>query len=86
MVVDRAETVKSSGDVKTFKWLFFEATVDTDDTVTFASLTAITGGYILKKSDCATAVTFTKATNVATITQAALDEEVVQGIMWGTPA
>jgi hypothetical protein len=87
-LVDRAETVTSSKQTVVTaavekKYLTFEATVSTDDTVTLGNLADILGAALFKKSD-GTGVTFSKATNVITITEAALSDEPVVGFAYGT--
>ena len=65
------------------KYITFEATVSTDDTITLGDLTDILGAAVFKKSD-GSSVTFTEATNVITITQAALTNVAVVGFAYGT--
>jgi len=87
MVADRAETITSSREAiitaaTTKKVLTFEATVSTDDTITLSDLTTINGAALLKRSD-GSAATCTVATNVITVTQAALTDVVIVGIAVG---
>jgi hypothetical protein len=87
-LVDRSETVTSSKQTVVTpavekKYLIFEATVSTDDTVTLGDLLDILGAAVFKKSD-GSAVTFTEATNVITITQATLTNVPVVGFAYGT--
>jgi hypothetical protein len=65
------------------KYITFEATVSTDDTITLSDLTDILGAAVFKKSD-GSSVTFTEATNVITITQAELTDVAVVGFAYGT--
>jgi len=87
-MVDRQETVTSSKQTVVTaavekKYITFEATVSTNDTITLGDLSDILGAAVLKKSD-GSAVTFTEATNVITITQAALTDVPVVGFAYGT--
>jgi hypothetical protein len=87
-MADRSENVTSSKQTVVTaavekKYLTFEATVSTDDTVTLSDLEDILGAAVFKKSDGST-VTFTEATNVITITQAALTDVAVVGFAYGT--
>ena len=77
MVVDREETVLREENVSTRKAIWADATVSTDNTVTFGSVTTITFSAVCKKTDGAT-VAHTKATNVITITEAALTNVLVE--------
>lgn len=65
------------------KYATFEATVSTDYTVPISELTDILGAAVFKKSD-GSAVTFTEATNIITITQASLTNVDVVGFAYGT--
>jgi hypothetical protein len=85
---DRTETVTSSKQTVVTaavekKYITFEATVSTDDTITLGDLSDILGAAVLKKSD-GTSVTFTEATNVITITQASLTDVPIVGFAYGT--
>jgi hypothetical protein len=87
-LADRAETVTSSKQTVVTaavekKYIAFEATVTTDDTVTLGNLADILGAALFKKSD-GTTVAFTEATNVITITEAALTDEPIVGFAYGT--
>jgi hypothetical protein len=87
-MADRTETVTSSKQTVVTaatekKYITFEATVSTDDTVTLGDLTDILGAAVFKKSD-GTAITFTEATNVITITQATTTNVPVVGFAYGT--
>jgi hypothetical protein len=87
-LTDRAETVTSSKQTVVTpsvekKYITFEATVSTDDTITLGNLADIVGAALFKKSD-GTTVTFTEATNVITITEAALTDEPIVGFAYGT--
>ena len=65
------------------KSLFFTAEdVSTDDTITLGDLTTINDTYLIDRA-AGTAVTFSKATNVITITGSYSDVDVV-GIAVGT--
>jgi hypothetical protein len=85
---DRAETVTSSKQVTITpaaekKYVTFEATVSTDDTVTLGSMASLLNAKLLKKSD-GTEVTCTVATNVVTVTGAGLTNIPVVGIAYGS--
>jgi len=87
-MVDRAESVKSLDTfivtaATTKKRIVFEATVSTDDTITLDNLTAIQNALLTKKSNGSN-VTFSKATNVITVTEAALTNVPVVGFAIGT--
>jgi len=87
-LADRTETVTSSKQTVVTaatekKYITFEATVSTDDTVTLGDLTDILGAAVFKKSD-GTAITFTEATNVITITQVTITNVPVVGFAYGT--
>ena len=59
------------------KYLFFTAEdVSADDTITLSDLTTINIAYLIDRS-AATAVTFTNATNIITITGSYSDIDVV---------
>ena len=74
---DIAEKVLDLRHAPVKKYLFFTAEdVSTDDTITLSDLSSIDGAYILNRSD-GTEVTFTKATNVLTITGSYTDVDVV---------
>jgi hypothetical protein len=85
---DRPETVTSEKQTIVTaavekRYITFEAEVSTDDTITLGDLADILGAALFKKSD-GTAVTFTEATNVITITEAALTSEPIVGFAYGT--
>jgi len=61
----------------------FESTVTTSDTVTITEFTAVVGATLRKKSD-GSVCTCTVATNVITVTQAALTNEPVVGSAYET--
>lgn len=87
-MVDRTETVTSSKQTVVTpavekKYITFEATVSTNDTITLGDLTDILGAAVLKKAD-GVAVTFTEATNVITITGVGLTDVPVVGFAYGT--
>lgn len=87
MVADRAETVTSNRQAiitaaSTKQVITFEATVSTSDTITLSDLTTVNGAACLLRS-AGSAVTCTVATNVITITQAALTDAVIVGIAVG---
>lgn len=87
-MVDRAETVTSDKTTivtaaTTKRYEAFEAQVSTSDTITMADFTTVNGAALFKKSD-GTAVTVTVATNVITVTQAALTNVDCIGIAVGT--
>jgi hypothetical protein len=87
-MTDVAETVTSSKQTIITpavqkKYITFEATVSTDDTVTLGDLADILGAALFKKSD-GSSVTFTEATNVITITGAGLTNVPIVGFAYGT--
>jgi hypothetical protein len=87
-MTDRAETVTSSKQTVVTpavekKYVTFEAILSTDDTVTLGDLSDILGAALFKKSD-GSAVTFTEATNVITVTQASLTDIAIVGFAYGT--
>jgi len=61
----------------------FESIVTTNDTIPISEYAAISGATLRKKSDN-TVVTCTVATNIITVTQAALTDEPVVGSAWET--
>jgi hypothetical protein len=86
--VDRAETVTASKQTVVTaavekKYITFEATVSTDDTITLADFTTVLGAALLKKSD-GTDISCTVATNVLTVTQATTTNVPVVGFAYGT--
>ncbi len=85
---DRAETVTSSKQTIVTaavakKYMTFEATVSTDDTVTLGEMSTISYAKVCKKADGAD-VTCTIGTNVVTITGAGLTNVPVVGFAYGT--
>jgi hypothetical protein len=64
-------------DIATRKGYWADAIVSTSDTVTFSALTTVTFSAVCKKADGAT-VAHTKATNIITITEAALTNVLVE--------
>jgi hypothetical protein len=87
-MTDVAETVTSSKQTIVTpavqkKYLTFEATVSTDNTVTLGDLADILGAALFKKSD-GSVVSFTEATNVITITGASLINVPIVGFAYGT--
>jgi hypothetical protein len=87
-MTDRAEAVTSSKQTVVTpavekKYVTFETIVSTDDTVTLGDLSDILGAALFKKSD-GSAVTFTEATNVITVTQASLTDVAIVGFAYGT--
>jgi hypothetical protein len=80
-VTAKKQTVVTAAVEK--RYITFEATVSTDDTVTLGDLADMLGAALFKKSD-GTAVTFTEATNVITVTEAGLTNEPVVGFAYGT--
>ena len=87
MAVRTAKTTSSKQTVVTAsvekKYVTFETPVSTDDTVPISELSDILGAALLIKAD-GVAVTFTEATNVITITNAALTNVPVIGIAYGS--
>ena len=76
-MADIAEKVLELRHAPVKKYLFFTAEdVTTGDTITLSDLTTINLAYLIDRS-AATAVTFTNATNVITITGAYTDVDVV---------
>ena len=65
------------------KYMTFEATVSTDNTITLGNLTDILGAALFKKSD-GSVVTFTETTNVITVTSAGLTNVPIVGFAYGT--
>ena len=65
------------------KYITFEATVSKDQTVTLGDLTDILGAALFKKSD-GSAVDFTEATNVITITEDPCSSVPIVGFAYGT--
>jgi hypothetical protein len=65
------------------KYLVFRATVSTDETITLGDLADILYVKCCKESD-GSDVTCTEATNVVTITQAALTDVPIIGFAYGT--
>jgi hypothetical protein len=87
-MADRAETITGSKQTVVTaavekKYITFEAIVSTDDTITLGDLADILGAGLFKKAD-GTSVTFTEATNVITVTSAALTNVPVVGFAYGT--
>ena len=89
MVARTAKTTSAKQTVVTAavekKYVTFETPVSTDDTVPVPELTSIlgAGAALVKKSD-GTAITFTKATNIITVTSAGLTNEDAVGWAYGT--
>jgi hypothetical protein len=65
------------------KYLVFEATVTTSDTITITGITTLDAGCALAKASDGSAVTYTKATNVLTVTTAGLTNEHIVGFAIG---
>jgi len=65
------------------KYLNFESFATTNETITVSSLATIDNAYLAKASD-GSAVTFTKAGNVLTVTSAGLTDEHIVGFAVGT--
>ena len=87
-MADRSETVTSSKQTIVTaatekKYITFEATVSTDDTITLGDLADILYVKLCKKSD-GSDVACTEATNVVTVTQAATTNVPVVGFAYGT--
>lgn len=59
------------------------ADVSTSDTLTISGITTLSGAYAAKQSDGST-VSVTKATNVVTVTEAALTDEPIVLMVIGT--
>ena len=73
-MADVTETTVLSRNVVYEKYLVVTADITTDETVTIDSLTTIDNAYVAKQQD-GSECTFTKATNVITVTEAALSDE-----------
>lgn len=87
---DVAETVTSSRPLIITpavekKYLTFEATVSKTNTITVGNLSDIDGAALFKKSD-GSAVEFTEATNVITITEDPCSDVEIVGFAIGDPA
>jgi hypothetical protein len=87
-LTDRAETVTSSKQTVVTpavekKYVTFEATVSTDDTITIGDLASILFATIVAKSDGAE-MDCSVATNVITVTQVGATDEPVVGFAYGT--
>lgn len=87
-MADRAETITSSKQTVVTpavekKYITFEATVSTDDTIMLGDLADILYVKLCKKADGAD-VTCTEATNVVTVTGAGLTNVPVVGFAYGT--
>jgi hypothetical protein len=87
-LADRAETVTSSKQTVVTpavekKYITFEATVSTDDTITIGDLASILFATIVAKSD-GVEMDCSVATNVITVTQAGATDEPVVGFAYGT--
>lgn len=74
MADDISETTILSRNVVYEKYLVVTADITSDETVTIDSLTTIDNAYVVKQQDGAEC-TFTKATNVITITEGSLTDE-----------
>jgi hypothetical protein len=87
LAVRTAKTTSSKQTVVTAavekKYVTFETPVSTDDTIPITELTDILAAALFKKSD-GTAITFTEATNIITVTQAATTNVDAVGFAYGT--
>jgi len=87
LAVRTAKTTSSKQTVVTAavekKYVNFETPVSTDDTIPITELTDILAAALFKKSD-GTAITFTEATNIITVTQATLTNVDAVGFAYGT--
>ena len=83
-MVDRVETILRQEELATRRAIWADATVSTDDIVTINTLSSITFSAVCKKTDGST-VAHSKATNVITITEAALTNVVVEIFVNGLP-
>jgi len=81
-VVDRNEIIVTQTAATTKKRIVFEATVSTSDTITLDDMTTINSAHLAKKSD-GSEITCTIATNVITVTQAALTNVAIVGFAIG---
>jgi hypothetical protein len=87
LAVRTAKTTSSKQTVVTAavekKYVNFETPVSTDDTIPITELTDILAAALFKKSD-GTAITFTEATNIITVTQATTTNVDAVGFAYGT--
>jgi hypothetical protein len=87
LAVRTAKTTSSKQTIVTpaveKKYVNFETPVSTDDTIPITELTDILAAALFKKSD-GTAITFTEATNIITVTQATLTNVDAVGFAYGT--
>ena len=86
-MVDVSYFMKKQGQGQTVtnlkKWVVLEATVDTDDTITVDELVAVNNAYAYALDDGAV-VAVSVATNVVTVTEAALTDEKIIVLAIGT--
>jgi hypothetical protein len=87
LAVRTAKTTSSKQTIVTpaveKKYVNFETPVSTDDTIPITELTDILAAALFKKSD-GTAITFTEATNIITVTQATTTNVDAVGFAYGT--
>lgn len=84
-MVDVTETVIARGRLSNvaLRYVVFEASpIDTDDTVTVGELSAVTAAAAFRL-DTGAKLTTTEATNIVTITTAALTDVPIVGIATG---
>ena len=70
---------------KLIRYITFEGEVSTSDTITLNDFSSISNAALFKLSD-GSSVTYTKATNVITITTISLTDEKIFGVAIGVPA
>ena len=84
-MTDREETIVKQQDITTRKAIWADATVSTDDTVTFDSLSSITFSAVCARDD-GTEMDHTVLNNVITITELAVANVEVEIFVNGLPA
>ena len=81
-MVDRVATLVTRQ--RLIRYIIFEAEVSTSDSITLSDFSSISNAALFKLSD-GTSVTYTKATNVITVTTISLTDEKIIGIAVGVP-
>ena len=84
-MVDVTETIKHTINIINYQGKIFEATVSTNDTITFSGFSTVTFFKSCKKSDGATEVEGSISSNVVTITTLNLTSVDIIGFVVGTP-
>jgi len=82
-MVDR--TIELVTRQKLIRYITFEGEVSTSDTITLNDFSLISNAALFKLSD-GSSVTYTKATNVITVTTTSLTDEKIFGVAIGVPA